>query len=207
MPAPSALRPQQRDGGFQGEFDHLDSVLAEFEPELRASSLDEDTASGFARDPDEFRSVEAASSARPFGDWDLPEPPPQAEPGAPAASTHAITSDAWDLGASEFPATGAQASRAPTTPSREIPAAERSTALKSPGSLAAAFSALLAAEHAQPRPVARPAVAPTPSEAAIEAAIRRVLGRMTEEAVRQIVLETAERLIKDELEKIRTYPT
>jgi CheY-like chemotaxis protein len=69
-------------------------------------------------------------------------------------------------------------------------------------SLANAFSALLAAEQTQAPPAARIAPPEIP-EAAIEEAVRRILSRMTGEAVRQVVLDTAERLIREEIEKIK----
>ena len=69
-------------------------------------------------------------------------------------------------------------------------------------SLANAFSALLAAEQARPS-VAAQIASPEIPEAAIEEAVRRILARMTGEAVRQVVLDTAERLIKEEIEKIK----
>ena len=69
--------------------------------------------------------------------------------------------------------------------------------------LANAFTALLAAEQS-----AQPAGAPAAplSEASIEDAVRRVLVRMTDELVRRIVLDTAERLIREEIEKIKANP-
>jgi CheY-like chemotaxis protein len=70
-------------------------------------------------------------------------------------------------------------------------------------SLANAFSALLAAEQTLPTPGSRVAPPEIP-EAAIEEAVRRILARMTGEAVRQVVLDTAERLIREEIEKIKT---
>ena len=72
-------------------------------------------------------------------------------------------------------------------------------------SLANAFSALLAAE--QSRPAAAASVAPPeiPTEV-IEEAVRRILHQMTGEAVRQVVLETAERLIREEIERIKANP-
>jgi len=71
-------------------------------------------------------------------------------------------------------------------------------------SLASAFTALLAAEQSsQPAPAAAAAAI---SEATVEDAVRRVLVRMTDELVRRIVLETAERLIKEEIEKIKATP-
>jgi CheY-like chemotaxis protein len=72
-------------------------------------------------------------------------------------------------------------------------------------SLANAFSALLAAE--QSRPASAAAVAPPeiPVEV-IEEAVRRILDRMTGETVRQVVLDTAERLIREEIDKIKAIP-
>lgn len=72
-------------------------------------------------------------------------------------------------------------------------------------SLVNAFSALLAAEKSvAPAPAPAQAAAPAPvSEAAIEEAVRRVLARMTGDMVRRIVHDTAERLIKEEIEKIK----
>jgi CheY-like chemotaxis protein len=69
-------------------------------------------------------------------------------------------------------------------------------------SLASAFSALLAAEQSGPSPTAAAPV----TEATVEDAVRRVLVRMTDDLVRRIVLETAERLIKEEIEKIKANP-
>jgi len=69
-------------------------------------------------------------------------------------------------------------------------------------SLANAFSALLAAEQSRPSPQAHVATPDIPEEA-IEEAVRRILARMTGEAVRQVVLDTAERLIREEIDKIK----
>jgi CheY-like chemotaxis protein len=70
-------------------------------------------------------------------------------------------------------------------------------------SLASAFSALLAAEHASPPQSAVPAPSEGISEAALEEAVRRVLVRMTDDVVRGIVHETAERLVREEIERIK----
>jgi DNA-binding response OmpR family regulator len=70
-------------------------------------------------------------------------------------------------------------------------------------SLVNAFSALLAAEQSGPAPAASGGQV---SDASIEDAVRRVLSRMTDDLVRRIVVETAERLIKEEIEKIKANP-
>jgi len=73
-------------------------------------------------------------------------------------------------------------------------------------SLATAFSELLAAEQARPSQTAGPAPTQQIPEAAIEEAVKRILAKMTESTVRQIVLDTAERLIREEIEKIKANP-
>ena len=66
--------------------------------------------------------------------------------------------------------------------------------------LAVAFAALLAAEEGHPiPPVALPAV----SEDLIEEIVRRVIARMSDDAVRQTVLDTAERLVRQEIDRIK----
>lgn len=71
-----------------------------------------------------------------------------------------------------------------------------------------AFTALLAAEKsaAPARTEAAPAPAAAISDAAVEDAVRRALVKMTDDLVRRLVLETAERLIKEEIEKIKADP-
>jgi DNA-binding response OmpR family regulator len=70
-------------------------------------------------------------------------------------------------------------------------------------SLVEAFSALLGADGAKAQPSAAPAPAPAPTTAELDEAVRRVLGNMTAESVRQIVAETAERLVREEIERIK----
>jgi CheY-like chemotaxis protein len=113
------------------------------------------------------------------------------------------------------PTNGAAAPEAlepPASPIWEFGVGQRPAAAAAPPppaptkvSLANAFSALLAAE--QSRPAAAASVAPpdVPVEV-IEEAVRRILDRMTGETVRQVVLETAERLIREEIERIKANP-
>ena len=100
----------------------------------------------------------------------------------------------WELG---LPDAGA------TRPSEATPAAPAGPPQKV--SLVSAFSALLAAEQSA-SPATGLAAAASITEATVEDAVRRVLVRMTDDLVRRIVLETAERLIKEEIEKIKTTP-
>ena len=71
--------------------------------------------------------------------------------------------------------------------------------------LANAFAALLAAEEGGPAvdtPPA-PAMPPAVSEELVEEVVRRVLVRMGDETMRQLVLDTAERLVREEIERIK----
>ena len=101
----------------------------------------------------------------------------------------------------------AAAAPAPSRRSDPAPAAEPAPAAapSSPVSLAEAFASLLAAEHGQataPIPLASPAPAPTPA-VDVEDIVRRVLDRLQDEDMRRTVVETAERLVRDEIERIK----
>jgi len=73
--------------------------------------------------------------------------------------------------------------------------------------LASAFAALLAAEEGQP--VAEPAFgllpAPRLGEDEIEQIVQRVIARLTDETVRRTVIDTAERLVREEIERIKRH--
>jgi uncharacterized hydantoinase/oxoprolinase family protein len=78
-------------------------------------------------------------------------------------------------------------------------------------SLAEAFAALLSAEQARPiSPAAfTPATSATASAAvsdeAVEAIVRRVIAGMGEQVVRDTVLDVAERLVREEIERIKSH--
>jgi CheY-like chemotaxis protein len=67
-------------------------------------------------------------------------------------------------------------------------------------SLANAFSALLSAEQAQP---AQQSLAPVVTESMVEDVVRKVLTRLTGDMVRSVVLEATERIVREEIEKIK----
>ena len=108
-----------------------------------------------------------------------------------------------------IPVSAAPAAAAPARSRRSDPAPSPEpvppAALLSPVSLAEAFASLLAAEHGQataPIPLASPAPAPTPA-VDVEDIVRRVLDRLQDEDMRRTVVETAERLVRDEIERIK----
>jgi len=88
---------------------------------------------------------------------------------------------------------------APSAPSLPTPPAPPAHQVERP-TLAAAFSALLAAEKSRP---AAHAAAPQISEAAIEDVVKRVLARMAGDTVTRVVLETAERMIREEISRTK----
>ena len=113
------------------------------------------------------------------------------------------TRNLWELDAAPAPRPADSEAPAPTS--------ALSAALSAPAggkvSLVNAFSALLAAEQAVPSATTSTAApAAAISEATVEDAVRRVLVRMTDDLVRRLVLETAERLIREEIEKIKQSP-
>jgi CheY-like chemotaxis protein len=79
--------------------------------------------------------------------------------------------------------------------------APASKTLGSKVSLATAFAALLAAEQSTSKAGGLPV---SLSQGAVEDVVRRVL--MSDDAVRKIVLEAAERMVKEEIERIKASP-
>jgi CheY-like chemotaxis protein len=132
---------------------------------------------------------DARQATRAFGEWDLPSRP---QPAARLAAERPP----------EPPTPPPQAPREAVDPpaSGETILPGRTSKI----SMAAAFSALLAAEQAQPAAAPAPGPPARISDATIEDIVQRVLHRMTDDVVRRVVVETAERLIKQEIEKIRT---
>jgi hypothetical protein len=89
------------------------------------------------------------------------------------------------------------------------PSVDSAPAEAPPASLVDAFAALLAAE--QQTPIAPPAAAAVASGATlddrtIDAIAERVLARVTDAAMRPAVLEVAERLVREEIERLKAQP-
>jgi hypothetical protein len=71
-------------------------------------------------------------------------------------------------------------------------------------SLAEAFAALLAAEQGQAVAPSAAAAAPADRNDMVEDIVRRVIERMGDKAVQQTVLDVAERLVREEIERIKS---
>jgi CheY-like chemotaxis protein len=176
---------------------------------------------------------EPPMAGQDFGDWDLPARPspvpsePLVAPSAPAARV-APPAPAAPLPSFAPPAMAAapatEPQRAPersSAPLAVLPPRPPASLVHSPAgtglspstadaqtpsaSIATVFAALLAAEQKQP--AYRPAgYTPALSDAVIDEIVRRVVARMSAEAVQRVVLDTAERLVREEIDKIKANP-
>jgi CheY-like chemotaxis protein len=180
-------------------FDRLDAAIESREAGKGASTgaaAARPTPADLARElahwqPDSGASTPATLSGSAPTTTPSPSAPSGSAPSAPASAPSA-SADAPSASASapSAPASAPSASgSAPSAPDR-------------PPSLAQAFAALLAAEQGK--------VAPPPaiSEEAlrddvIEQVTRRVVERMTDTAVRDVVVEVAERLVREEITRIK----
>lgn len=160
-----------------------------------------------------------------FGDWDLPAPASrggdtespidvvveEVAPSPAASATQAWPSASHDA-ASPRPSSyrSPEPPPAPVQPPPAQPAAVQAppTASAPPApsagdrpALSSAFAALLAAERTQPK--ADPAPNVPLSESAIDEIVKRVLARMTGDTVHRVVLETAERMIREEIARTK----
>jgi CheY-like chemotaxis protein len=136
-----------------------------------------------------------------------PDLPPDIHVLAAAPDGDDTPSVEWDLSAAPTPTVAPISVPAPVfAMSSPVPAPERETPLSpaEPMSLAAVFSALLAAERKGTEPRSEAMAGAALSEAHVEEVVQRVVSRMTDELVRKIVLETAERLIREEIDRIKS---
>jgi CheY-like chemotaxis protein len=197
-------------------------IVKPFEPQVvvtRVKELidqhDRRAAPAPARDSDEDA---VAAAIAPGGPRNVPEPAPQeplksrpepaflrmaprdreaapaADDNAPVETLELPSRPMWQQSPADAP---------PPVPFPSLPLHPPHAAPPPKVTLANAFTALLAAEQSA-QPAGAPAV--PVSEASIEDAVRRVLVRMTDDLVRRIVLDTAERLIREEIEKIKANP-
>jgi CheY-like chemotaxis protein len=179
---PAATQDVSGAGALEAYFDRLDAALANKTsapppaPEPLAPAAD--VAGDVPVAPKAPMSTAPAEPPRPRA-----VPPPAAPPAA-APVTSAVSDPIMEV-------------RAPAA--KESPLAEPS--------LQEAFAALLAAENAQAQattPVGTPAARSEPlSNEVIEEICRRVIARMGDEGMRAAVLDAAERLVRDEIARIK----
>jgi CheY-like chemotaxis protein len=210
VPASEAKEPAP---SLEDYFDRLDAALAS------------KTASAPTLDP--VLTEIPPSAGRPT----LTVVPPMADAPAPA-TPGALDLSGWNPPSLDTPAPAATAKAAPTAratpaPSRPAPPPPRAATpaagdaqalaptLVSPNvplNLEQAFAALLAAEQGQPAPAASatPVQPGAPvqwvgdvPESVVDAVVSKVLARMGDDTMRAAVLDAAERLVKEEINRIK----
>jgi CheY-like chemotaxis protein len=189
-------------------FDRLDAAFSKAAPPPR------DVQAEKARETEPLRT--AGSLAVDFGDWDLPKSPPFAQTAAadkPAVAP-APERPAFAQGApADKPAAAAYQPSVASRVEPPAPVPVEAPAPELPPSLADAFAALLAAEQGLAAPQASAArlepiqparvAAPVVTDEVIEEIVGRVIARMTDQTVRETVLSTAERLVREEIERVK----
>jgi CheY-like chemotaxis protein len=198
-PAPANAPGGTQPGGESANLPGGDS-LDEYFDRLDAAFSDGEPARSAQPEMPPAGSPKLAEQESEFGSWDIPmERPRPAAPSTPlgAPVPHGAPIRLAPRAESEQPASEPPTIAPESSPLAQVP------------ELADAFAALLAAEQqfgaapATPPPSA-PA-SPTPiDDAVIDVAVRRVLARMTDETVRAVVLDVAERLVRAEIDKIKS---
>jgi CheY-like chemotaxis protein len=198
-------------------FDRLDAAFSQAETQQAPAR----TPSAAAVEPP--APVTSAPFSQDFGDWDIAidrnttPPPSRAQGGVPVAKAPAVPFDrpapAPAEGTVARPVERAVPSHAePGETQHAAPApraletaprpAESPSRGVEPPALADAFAALLAAEQGQSA-ATRAASGDALNDQLVEEVIRRVLERMTDQVVRQTVLPIAERLVREEIERVK----
>ncbi len=232
-PPATGNRPAASGDSLEAYFDHLDAAFnaagtgeaappTPFAPAAAARRETVPLARPRPVDAAQGRSADTTAAAKrdPLGDWD---PDLHGDPARPAVveppiafPQRANVPDARSGSAGPIMVPPAQAAPFDSAPSRPHPApAAAQPSAPMPASLVDAFAALLAAEqkmglapsaatvpNAAPSPAgpSTPAVAPT--EDMIEEVSRRVLARLTDQS-RPTILDVAERLVREEIDRIK----
>jgi CheY-like chemotaxis protein len=189
----STARPH--DDATSGQVERAPTVSADARDSRTSGSLD-----------DYFDRLDAAflpgSGAPPSTRSDVPPSSGRPQPIVDLTSEFG----SWDIGLDEQlrNASGAETPRSSAAAGGHDAPTNAASGVQSPPveapPLADAFAALLAAELG---PASSPAGPVNVSEEAMEEIVRRVLARMTDDAVRAIVLDVAERLVREEIERIK----
>ena len=221
--APVSREAQLATGGsLEDYFDRLDAAFATVEGAAEAQVAPVSAAPPPRPSPEPpapaaraVPVVTAAFAPADLGDWDpdlagdprkpaAPAPPPPAPAPRPVPLATS-TSEAPPLPAAQVPsapyAPPPSPSPAHARPEPAPPAAPVAPALPMP-SLAEAFATLLSAE--QSRSISPSAIgASAVSDDTVDDIVRRVIARMGDQTVRDTVVDVAERLVREEIERIK----
>jgi len=194
-PSPNVAGPLAPAVPADEYFDRLDSVFSKRDP---ASPRREPVA------PQAPEEVLTSPGVFPSETPEPPGPAPAVTASAPATSVAAPTPSEPPTPASPSPV--AEASSFAATPADTV-ANRTAAAVVNPSAatptLAEAFAALLAAEQGKvppPPPINEQAL----RDDVVEEVTRRVIERLTDRTVRDVTLEVAERLVREEIDRIKT---
>lgn len=226
-PEPAASVPPARnesaDPLFDASLDRLDAAFAD----AQGPALDATVVSDFAQDLEQLRSHrgDAGFARDEFGDWDLPSrrtapaeppvadgpepvqqpvPPPPAEADVAAAPVPPPPLEPLPPPVALEPRAVAPDVKVPSVVRSQAPAARSAPPPAPP--LAEAFSSLLAAEEGRAWTAPPPPPAPVTadlSEEAIDKIVDKVVARLGA-GVRGTVVDLAERLVRDEIDRLKS---
>jgi CheY-like chemotaxis protein len=203
-PAPAEqAQPKATDGSLEDYFDRLDAAFASVgaPPKGEAPDVREVNAPPVPfRSPGSNAPSSAERSRTAEGDLASWDPDLTGDPARPAAATAPIR--AAGATASRPSIQSAATAPRPVSPSAAPPRTAAAPQAPPAPSLAEAFAALLAAERGEVTAPPGGFAAPVP-EATIDAIVQRVLDRMTGDTVRETVVDVAERLVREEIERIK----
>ena len=183
-PAPAAAPPSS-----SGDFANLGDALAGWDPDITGDP----SRSAITLTPPP--AIDLGWGTSPSASESQGELAPSAAPMPPAPEpVHQFV-------APPAPQPPPVATPAPPSASFQAP----STPPPAPPSLAEAFAALLAAEQGRPfSPAASHGQGGSVDESVIEEVTRRVLDRMSDRVVKDTVVDTAERLVREEIDRIKS---
>ena len=208
--SPGAVKPQASPASLEDYFDRLDAAFASLEsgapPPAEAAASPGPAPVDSAHPPVQPQAGQASSPMDELAGWDpdLTGGPPrkpadEAEPPRAVVPAPALV----PLPAPMLtPPSAAQIPPPAPVVQPSAPRAQDAASADPVPSLAEAFAALLAAERGQPVPPSqiRPGMI---SDEVIDDIVGRVTERMNERAVRDTVVDVAERLVRDEIARIK----
>jgi CheY-like chemotaxis protein len=205
-PAPAGQQPHELDEYF----DRLDAAFANLSSQPQPSATTPAPATPAAA-PDESQTPAASSTPADIeSDWFSVPAPSAPTPRTDLPLSYASPAPSFAAaGSAPHETAPAAVSQAPVPTAPPLP----SVAPTAVPSLADAFAAILAAEQTDPAagPVswpAAPAIAQPIGDEVVEEVVRRVLERLSDRVVREtagpIVSTVAERLVREEIERIKS---
>ena len=215
-PARAASTPAPPAGSIEDYFDRLDAAFSTLDTGAALGATSTPSLPDLTADPPPHEGSQAAfgglGDALAGWDPDITLDPPRS---APLAQPPAIEIDWTAAAPPPAPPAAAPEPPAPATPAAAAPSAPAASSHMGPSihtpaspppalpSLAEAFAALLAAEQGRPFSPAAAAQS-TVDDRTVEVITQRVLDRMSDRVVKETVVDLAERLVREEIDRIKS---